>query len=325
MKYIDEAKRVLQEEADAILRLKNSLGSNFEQAVEAIYNSKSYIIISGIGKSGIIGKKIASTFSSTGTAAIFVHAAEAIHGDLGILPQGGVCILISYSGNTKDVIELIPVIKRMGCKVIAMTANTQSELAKHSDLVLDIHVDKEACPLNLAPTTSTTATLALGDALSVALLVKRGFKKEDFALFHPGGMLGKMLLLKVHDVMRTGNAIPLVYEDAAVKEGIIEIMNKRIGMTLVASKNGEVTGIITDGDLRRGMAKGAELFTLVCKDIMTKNPQCISEGELAATALRQMKEKKITTLVVKQDAKTSSVVKTIGVVTMHDLLERGLK
>ncbi|MBI5894134.1 MAG: KpsF/GutQ family sugar-phosphate isomerase, partial [Deltaproteobacteria bacterium] len=275
MNILKIAKKVFDIEADAIKDLSDRLNSDFEKAVDIILKTTGKVVVTGIGKSGIICKKIASTFASTGTPAFFLHPAEGIHGDLGMLTKNDTVIAISNSGETEEMVKIIPVIKRLGIKMISMTGNKDSTLAKAGDVFIDISVKEEACPLGLAPTASTTATLAMGDAIAVALLEKRGFKQEDFAMLHPGGALGKKLLTRVEDLMHTGEDIPLVNIKTSMKDAILEMTAKRLGITGVVDNNGILKGIITDGDLRRTLEKGNNILDKKACDIMSKNPKKI--------------------------------------------------
>lgn len=316
---IENAKKVLEIEGKAIESLIDNIGDDFKNAVESILNSKGKVVVTGMGKSGIICKKIASTLASTGTPAIFLHPAEAAHGDLGMIVRDDVVIAISNSGESEELINILPVIKRMGIKLICITGNGASTLAKFGDIVLKVSITKEACPLGLAPTASTTATLALGDALAISLLQERGFNEEDFASIHPGGSLGRMLLLTVEDLMHTGGDIPLVNEETSVKDALFEITSKRMGTTGVIDKDGRLTGIVTDGDLRRALEKDSDILSKRACDIMTKNPKVITKDSLAGKALNEMEKYSITTLfVLCEDRKVD------GIVHIHDMLKKGV-
>lgn len=315
---IEQAKKVLRVEAEAVFALMERIDDSFVKAVEFVYSCKGKIVVTGVGKSGLIGQKIASTFSSTGTPSFFMHPAEGVHGDLGMLSRGDIVIAISNSGESGEISQILPIVKRMGLPLISMTGKLNSTLAKAGDAVLDISVKEEACPMGLAPTASTTATLAMGDALAVAVLDKRGFKKEDFALLHPGGSLGKRLLLHVLDLMHTGNAVPLVKEDTLMKEALFEITSKRMGVTGVVDDKGSITGTITDGDLRRAMEKGIDILHSKASDIMTRNPKKVGSDALAAEALQKMERYSITSLFVMDGEKTA------GIVHLHDLLKAGV-
>ncbi len=311
---IEAAKRVLEIEAHAIRELVERLDENFERAVEICLACKGRVVVTGLGKSGLIGRKISATLASTGTPSVFLHAAEALHGDLGILMREDVALGISRSGETEELLALLEPIKRLGIKLVTMTGNLRSTLAVASDVALDISVKEEACSLNLAPTASTTAALAMGDALAIALLERRGFREEDFAALHPKGSLGSKLR-RVESVMHAGDAIPRVGPQATIAEVTYEISRKKLGMTTVTDERGKLLGIVTDGDLRRLMEKRKkEALDLTAAESMTKNPVTLERTELAASALRLMEEKKITSVVI-VDAQR----KVEGVVHLHDL------
>ncbi len=320
---IEQAKRVLRIEADAVAALIDRIDASFEQAVDMVLDSKGRVVVTGMGKSGQIGKKIAATLASTGTPALFLHPAEGVHGDLGMVMRGDVVIALSNSGETEEIARMLPSLKRLGIQIIALTGNKESTLAKNSDVVLDVGVKEEACPLGLAPTASTTAALAMGDALAVALLDKRGFRPEDFACFHPGGALGKRLLLRVRDLMHTGKDIPTVREETLIKDAIYEISSKKMGVTAVLDSTGRLVGVISDGDLRRWMEKtektGERLLTKKAVEIMTKNPKVASKDSLAAEAVAIMEKNSITCLIVADAQK-----KPEGVIHLHDLLKAGV-
>lgn len=313
------AKKVLMIESKAIAALIDRIDESFEKAVELIYKCDGRVVVTGIGKSGIIGKKIASTLASAGTPALFLHSAEGIHGDLGMVMKGDVIICISNSGETEELLKLLPFIKRFDIKLIAITGNIKSTLAKSSDVVLDVSVEEEACPWNIIPTASTTASLAMGDAIAIALLDKTGFKKEDFALFHPGGSLGKSLLLTVGDLMHKGETVPIVKEDAPLNDVIYEISSKRLGVTTVVNADGVLKGIITDGDLRRLMEKGENIFEISASEIMSKKPKTIDKNELAGKALQIMEQYSITSILIVNERKIP-----VGIVHIHDLLKAGV-
>ena len=318
---IREAQKVLDTEARAIQFLKHKIGESFVRTVELLNGCTGKVIVIGIGKSGIVAQKIASTFSCTGTPAFFLHPAEGIHGDIGMMSNNDVALAVSNSGETREIIQILPVIKRWGIPLIVMTGNVRSLLAQSGDVVLDTGVPEEACPLGLVPTSSTTATLALGDALALALLVKRGFQEDDFALLHPGGTLGRKLLLRVEDLMHTGNEIPLIGDDTPMKEGLLEMTSKRMGVTGVCDKQGMMVGVITDGDLRRALAKGDDMLNRNAGTIMTPQPKTISRDDLAATALRRMEEFSIFSLFILDDGGS---LRPIGIIHMHDLLRAGV-
>ena len=318
---IKRAKQVLQIEARAIEQLIGRINEQFVQAVELILACEGKVVVTGVGKSGIIGQKIASTLASTGTPAFFLHSTEGSHGDLGMLGKKDIVVAISNSGETDELSQILPLIKRYGNKLIALTGKVTSTLARAGDVVLDVSVEEEACPLGLAPTASTTATLAMGDALAVALLEKRGFKKEDFAILHPGGKLGKQLLLKVRDLMHVGDELPMVYEETLMKGALVEITSKRLGVTGVMNKQHELVGVITDGDLRRALERHTDLLEMTAGEVMTKNPKRIEADILAAQAVQRMEEYSITSLFVfdKAGEKTPR-----GILHLHDLLKAGV-
>jgi arabinose-5-phosphate isomerase len=318
---LEEARRVIRVEAEALAALADALDGEFEKAVNMILAAKGRVVVTGMGKSGIICQKIASTMASTGTPAFFLHPAEGIHGDLGMIMRGDVVVAVSHSGETEEVLRILPVIKRLGAQLISMSGNRNSTLARAGDVFLDIAVREEACPLGLAPTASTTATLAMGDALAVALLVKRGFRAEDFAVFHPGGALGKKLLLKVEDLMHKGHSIPLVHSDTLMREALFEMTSKRLGIVGVTDGNGCLAGVITDGDLRRALEKGADIINMAACALMIRNPKRITAAELAAKALQRMEQHSITSLFV---FKNEDDKKPIGIIHLHDLLKAGL-
>lgn len=307
---------VLTQEAGALTHLASTLGSEFTDAVSRILSCKGRLIVSGVGKSGHIGRKLAATFASTGTPAYFVHAAEAAHGDLGMITADDVVLAISYSGETNELLTIVPTLKREGATLIAITGNPNSSLAQHADVHLNCHVSREACPLNLAPTTSTTATLALGDALAVATLSAKGFTKEDFARSHPGGALGRRLLIHVQDIMRTGEDIPAVREEVGVLEAVREITKKHIGMTAVVDDQGRVTGIFTEGDLRRLIERLGDIRPCVMKDVMIRNPKTIRAQELAASAVKLLDTFHCNQLLVVDEDN-----RLIGALHLHDLMD----
>jgi arabinose-5-phosphate isomerase len=313
------ARRVIRKEAEAVRQLEERIGPEFEKAVEIILECTGRVIVTGMGKSGLIGRKIAATLTSTGTAASFLHAAEGMHGDLGIVQRNDCIVAISKSGETDEFYLLLPIFKRLGVPIIAITGNVDSPLAQKSDVVLDVSVDQEACPNNLAPTSSTTASLVMGDALAVALLLKRGFSQDDFAFLHPGGNLGRKLILKVADVMHTDPEIPSVSETTNMKETILEMTSKRLGVTAVVDDHGRLTGIITDGDLRRLVEKTDKIFSLSAGDAMTHGPKTISKDALAAEAVNTMEKYSITSLIITDENK-----KPVGIVHLHDLLKAGI-
>jgi len=311
------ATRVLQNEAQAILDLINYLDQDFEACVERILSSKGRVVVTGIGKSAIIANKIVATLNSTGTAALFMHAADAIHGDLGMIQSEDIVICISKSGNTPEIKVLVPLLKKSGSVLVALVSNIKSYLAEHADYVLNATIGEEACPNNLAPTTSTTAHLAMGDALAVCLLELRGFSPEDFAKFHPGGSLGKQLYLKVSDVLGI-DQVPKVSEDSGLTEVILEISGKRLGATAVVDKNDRLVGIITDGDLRRMLQKTLDIRSIKASEIMTINPKTISKDEFAVRAYNLMQNNNITQLV----AMDGDYI--VGFVHIHELMKEGI-
>lgn len=310
---------VLKIESESVAKLKRSINENFVEAVEILYACKGRVIVTGMGKSGLIGKKIAATLSSTGTPSYFLHPAESTHGDSGIITKDDVIIAISNSGETEELLHLLPLIKRFGVKMIALTGNLNSTLSKTSDVTLDIGVEKEACPLNKAPTASTTATLAMGDALAVCLLEKRGFSEEDFLIFHPGGTLGKGILFKVEDLMITGDKLPIAKESDDFCEVIKLISEKKLGIAILVDDNGAMTGILTDGDIRRTLIKYPQVHSLKAKDVMTLNPKTIKTSELAAKALHLMEKYSITALAI-----TDEDNHPVGILHIHDLLKAGV-
>ena len=315
-KALDLARQVLRIEGNAVLALAERIDAAFLAALALILNCKGRVIVSGIGKSGHVGRKIASTLASTGTPSFFMHPAEARHGDLGMITADDVLIGLSNSGESAELLTILPSIKRQGAKLIAMTGNAQSTLARDADVHLDAGVAQEACPLNLAPTASTTAALALGDALAVALLDARGFGAEDFARSHPGGELGRRLLTRIHDVMRRGDAVPTVGPEASITDASREISRGGIGMTVVISPERHVLGIFTDGDLRRAIVGKADLQALTVCDVMTRNPRLLGPDKLAAEAVEMMDSHKINQIPVVDVAGL-----LIGALNMHDLFK----
>lgn len=317
---IEQAKRILKIEGDAVNALVSRIDEKFVEAVEIMHSCTSKVVVTGMGKSGLIGKKIAATLASTGTPAFYLNPAEGGHGDVGVVSKGDVVLVISNSGETEEIITLLPTLKRMDISIIAMTGNASSMLARSADVALDVSVKEEACPMGLAPTASTTAALAMGDALAITLLNKRGFTEDDFAFFHPGGSLGRKLILTVEDLMHTGDVIPSVNIESLMKDAIIEISSKRLGITTVVGDDAMLKGVITDGDLRRGLEKwGAEMFSLRAGDVMTCKPKMITKGMLAAKALSIMEKYAITVLVVSDDEENVD-----GILHLHDLLKAGV-
>ena len=320
MNILDIARKVLMIEADAVLALTQKLDSGFEKAIDIISASKGRIVITGMGKSGLVGKKIAATLSSTGTPSFFMHPAEASHGDLGMVTADDVIIAISNSGETEEIISLIPFLKRFNVTLISLTGNPGSTLARASDVNLDISVREEACTLGIVPTASTTATLAMGDAVAVALLTKRGFREEDFAFFHPRGSLGKKLFVRVKDLMHSGDSLPLTSPAASLTEAVMEISSKRLGTTVIVGTDRKILGVITDGDVRRGIGKwGKAFFDMHAHDVMTRNPKTVSAHELAAKVLGIMEKHSITSLIVADEVNS-----IVGVIHLHDILKQGI-
>jgi arabinose-5-phosphate isomerase len=316
---LEEGKRVLHIEARAVSGLIDRLDHRFVEAVDFLYQCKGKVVVAGMGKSGLIGQKIAATLASTGTPSFFLHPAEGVHGDLGMVAKRDAMIAISNSGETQEVLQLLPFVKRINIPVVALTGRTGSTLGKHSDVALDISVPEEACPMGLAPTASTTATLAMGDALAVALLRKRGFRPDDFAQFHPGGTLGRRLLIKVKDLMHGGGDVPSVEAQVSGTEAIVEISAKKLGMTTVLDKAGCLMGIITDGDLRRFIQGGGNFGRVTAGDLASRHPKTIGPQELATTALALMEQHSITALVVGEAGRPP-----VGVIHLHDLLKNGI-
>lgn len=318
MNYLDRGKEVLKKEAEAILHVMEDLNGDFEKAVDIIGRCNGRVVLTGMGKSGLICKKIASTLSSTGTSAIFLHPADSLHGDLGILQKGDVLIAVSNSGETDEIIKILPWAKRMNIPVVVITGAVNSTIASQGDVLLRVNVD-EACTYNVVPTSSTTATLALGDAIAVVLMEKKSFRIEDFASLHPGGSLGRKLLLKVEELMHSGSAFPRVYADASMKEAILEITSKRLGIAGVFNRNEEMVGAITDGDLRRAIEKhDRALFDKKASDVMTVQPKQIQKDALAAYALKKMEDFSITSLFVVNNENDR---RPIGLIHIHDLLK----
>ena len=314
------ARDVLDIEAKGILSLSNRLDESFVRAVDILSGCKGKVVVTGLGKSGLIGRKIAATFSSTGTPSLFLHATEGIHGDLGMIMKEDVVLAVSNSGETDELLMLLPIIKRLGPKIIVMTGNPDSRLSRTGDVILNAAIKEEACPMGLSPTASTTAALAMGDALAVVLLEKKGFKQEDFALRHPGGTLGRKLLLRVEELMHSNTALPVVHEDTPMKETLLEITSKRLGVTGVVDGRGELVGVITDGDLRRGLEGKGDIFLFKAKELMSRNPKTITAEELATQAVSIMEQHSITSLFILENGGR----KPKGVVHLHDLLKAGI-
>ena len=316
---LGEGKRVLEIEARAVQAMVDRLDETFAKAVTVLFQCQGKVVVSGMGKSGLVGQKIAATLASTGTSSFFLHPAEGVHGDLGMLARKDALIAISNSGETAELLQILPYVERMGIPVIALTGRMNSTLAKTSDVALDVSVAEEACPLGLAPTASTTATLAMGDALAVALLQKRGFKEADFAQFHPGGSLGRRLLVRVKDVMHGGSAVPRVGESATGTEAILEMSGKKLGMTTVVDRAGALLGVITDGDIRRSLQRGEDFQRMSAAQLASRTPKIIGPDELAARAVEVMERHAITTLVVSKDDR-----QILGILHLHDLLKSGI-
>ncbi|MCV6591073.1 MAG: KpsF/GutQ family sugar-phosphate isomerase [Marinobacterium sp.] len=317
--FIASARRTITLEADAVSALNQHLDADFVRACELMLNCKGRIIVTGMGKSGHIGRKIAATLASTGTPAFFVHPGEASHGDLGMFTHNDVVLALSNSGETGEIVTILPLIKRMNAPLISITANASSTLSRAADADLHIGVDKEACPLNLAPTSSTTTQLVLGDALAIALLEARGFGAEDFAFSHPGGSLGRRLLLKVENVMHTGQDVPVVGEATLLQDALMEVTRKRLGMTAIVNAEGKLCGIFTDGDLRRAIDQETDLKSTLIRDAMTANCTTIHADALAAEAVQIMQERKISALVVVDEHQLP-----VGALNMHDMLKAGV-
>lgn len=316
---INKAKEVLKIEAKAIYDLTKRIDKNFEKAVNIVLRTKGRVIVTGMGKPGFIAQKISATLASTGTPSLYLHPAEALHGDLGRVTKTDCLIAISNSGETEEIISLLPILKKIGAVIIAMTGCVSSTLARNSDCALDVSIEKEACPLGLAPTTSTTVMLAMGDALSVAVQAKRGFKIENFALYHPGGNLGKRLLLRAKDIMRKGDANPVAREDELVRDVLLKITRARAGSASIVSKNGILRGIFTDGDLRRHLRAEGDITRKKIKEVMTKNPATVGEETMAVDALQILRTKKIDEVPV-VDRKG----RPVGLLDVQDLLKEGL-
>jgi len=316
---IEQAKRVLTIEAEAILNLRDRIGKTFEQAVQILVRCQGKVIVAGMGKSGQVCRKISATLASTGTPAFFLHPAEGVHGDLGMIAKGDVVIAISHSGETEELLKILPMVKRLDIPLIAMTGKPNSRLAKTADIALDLSIKEEACPMGLAPTASTTTTLAMGDALAIAVLEARGFQESDFALLHPGGSLGRKLWLKVTDIMKVGDEVPVVSEDAEIKDVLFEMTAKRLGTTGVVNKNGRLEGVITDGDIRRQLRADADFFKQKARTVMTKEPKTINKNALASKAIHTMETHKITALFIVDDK-----FYPIGIIHLHDLVQTKL-
>jgi arabinose-5-phosphate isomerase len=316
---LGRAQRVLDVELAALQAVRTRLGAEFGRAVELLLACRGKVVVTGVGKSGLVCRKMAATFASTGTPAFFLHAGEASHGDLGMLVRDDVLIAVSNSGETEEVLHVLPVARRFGIPLIALTGRRESTLARGADVTLDVSVPEEACPLGLAPTASTTVTMALGDALAVALLEERGFSQDDFALLHPAGALGRRLL-RVEDLMHRDAQLPIVPQDASLKDTLVEITGKRLGVTGVVDAAGDLAGIVTDGDLRRGLERAADIRTLRASDLMTRAPKTIAPDALAAQAVAFMERHLITSLFVLAPGNK----RPLGVIHLHDLLRAGI-
>lgn len=310
---------VIETEAQAVFELSQRIDERFAKACELLLACKGRIVVTGMGKSGHIANKIAATLSSTGSPAFFMHPGEASHGDLGMITRQDVVLAISHSGNTAEIVTLLPLLKRMEVPLISLTGNKESTIAQVADINLDVSIKQEACPLGLAPTTSTTVSLVMGDALAIALLQARGFSEEDFALSHPGGSLGKRLLLRIDELFHSGDELPIVSENATVSEALIEVTEKKLGMTCVTNSKGYLVGIYTDGDIRRTLTRQCDINTTQLKDVMTCNARTISKGMLAAEALALMQKHSITALIVADENN-----RPIAVLHLHDLLKAGV-
>ena len=316
MKLLDIGKDVLLKEANAILHVMEGLDGTFELMVEAMEACEGRVVLTGIGKSGLIAKKISSTLSSVGTPSLYLHPADSLHGDLGMVQKSDLFFIVSNSGESEEIVKILPWIKRTGIYTLVISGNNQSTIARYGDLVMTVKVD-EACPYNIVPTSSTTAMLALGDALAIALMRKRDFQKEDFALLHPGGSLGRRLIMTVEDLMHTGDSIPRVYDDMLMKDVIYEVSSKRLGVTGVFNRDGVLLGVITDGDLRRALERYDNMLERQAKDVMVGNPKTIERHALAAYALKKMEQYAITSLFVYDE---SDGKHPIGIIHIHDLL-----
>ncbi len=318
-KIIETGKKVIRIEAESVAALESRIDAKFARAIEIIVSCNGRVVVTGMGKSGIIARKIVATLNSTGTPSLFLHPSDAVHGDLGMVRKEDVVLCISKSGDTAELFDLLPIFKRIGVPIISMVGSVNSRIAKISDVALDISVKEEACPYDLAPTSSTTATLALGDALAMALLDKRNFTLEDFAMVHPGGNLGKRLLLRIEEMMVKGDHIPVVRKDIPVRDAILEITSKRLGATCVVDGDGKLVGIVTDGDLRRMLQKTTDVTHTTTEMMMTKHPKTIRKDMLAAVALQEMEAHNITQLIV-VDGRGHPV----GMVHLHELVKAGL-
>ncbi len=318
MSILESAKRVIRIEREALHEMENRIGSNFENAVKCILKSEGRVIVTGMGKSGAIAKKMVSTFASTGTTSYFLHPAEGLHGDLGMVHKNDVVIAISKSGETEELLLILPALKRLDIPIIAMTGNKQSTLARNSEINLDISVKEEACPHDLAPTASTTITLVMGDALAVALLETRGFSADDFALLHPGGSLGKKLLLRVSDIMEDGDKLPFCFVEDRMRKAVLEMAHKR-GICPVVNSDMKLQGVLTTGDLNRLIEINDQFMTIPVNEVMNKSPKLIKEGTLAVLAYKEMEKNRIIAMPVVNDQD-----KLLGIIHLHDLMEAGI-
>tara|TARA_B100001996_G_C18618117_1_gene576549 strand:- start:342 stop:1310 length:969 start_codon:yes stop_codon:yes gene_type:complete len=316
--YITVAKKVLEIESKALIKQIDQIDQTFVDACELCLECNGKLIVMGLGKSGHIADKIAATLSSTGTPSYFIHPSEAIHGDIGMIDEKDIVLIFSYSGETEEIISLIPYLKKKEIKIISFTGNINSKLSSESDIHIHVPVEEEACPMNLAPTASTTTALAVGDAFAVALLERKGFTKEDFAKSHPGGSLGKQLLLSIKDIMHTGEEVPVVYSRDTLSKGLIEMSQKALGMTAIVDEKDQLVGIFTDGDLRRTLESNIDIKTTKMYQVMTKNPFVLSADTLAYNALNLIQERKITSIIVTNENKV------IGALNIHDLFRSGL-
>lgn len=316
---ITVGKKTIRIEAESVAALENRIDGTFQKAIDILFACKGRVIITGMGKSGLIARKIVATMNSTGTPSLYLHPSDAVHGDLGMVRNDDVVICISKSGDTQEIKPLLPMFKRIGVPVISMVGNIRSYLALNSDVVLDISVKEEACPHDLAPTASTTATLALGDALAVTLLEKKEFTADDFAMFHPGGNLGKRLLLRIEELAVSGDHIPIIRTSTSLKDAILEISTKRLGAACVLNEKNDLVGIITDGDLRRLLGKVTDVSGLTAEEVMSKNPKTTKKGTLATTVLQEMEKFNITQIIIVDEHKS-----VVGLVHLHDLVKAGI-
>jgi arabinose-5-phosphate isomerase len=319
MDAIEKGKEVVRIEAQAVRSLEDKIGKEFAGAVDLIENISGRVVITGMGKSGLIARKIVATLNSTGTASIYMHPSDAVHGDLGMVRPEDVVVCISKSGDTEEVVQLLPMFKRIGVPIISILGNRDSKLGRESDFILDAGVDQEACPYDLAPTASTTAALVIGDALAIALLERKNFTEQEFAMFHPAGNLGKRLLLKVEELMVKGKDMPTVLNTASLREAILVITSGRLGATCVVGSSGELAGIITDGDLRRLLQKNLNLSQMTADEVMTRNPKVVKSNVLAVAAIEVMENFNITQLIVVDESR-----KPVGMLHLHDLVKAGL-